>query len=488
MKTIVIGSTKHLIMALFYASLGIFIGLLVTGVWFLNERPELDIWHTTALSSEFRDSSDVASFSDYLALEQSLFDEVEKKIYDQTKAPHPSILNRYVRGSLADPQNWRYEWNRSYQWQNEEAKFGVLLLHGMSDSPYSLSHFAHRFKDSAHILGLRLPGHGTIPSGLVDVRWQDMAAAVSLATNELKQAMNGKPVYVVGFSTGAALALNHELARVADDLSPDFDGMIFLSPAIGLPPVAAGAKWQAKLGTLLGLEKLNWNSIQTEYDPFKYNSFAVNAGDVVYQLALRNQVLLETSSEAQLKQLAPILAFQSLTDDTVSTSAVVTDLFQKLPSMGHQLVIFDINRNEFNMGLIKTDPMLSFTGLFNTKHLKYSLTLVHNESEPAKRTQDVKAMTYFPERAPHEEDLNLYWPRNVFSLSHVALPFPIEDSLYGPEGVHYVKRIQIGAASTRGERRVLGVSADEILRQKWNPFFPYLMSRIDNFVTEQQNE
>ena len=486
MKTIVIGSTKHLIMAFFYASLGVLLALLVTGVWLLNARPDLDIWHTTELTSEFKHSSGIDSFTDYLLAEQRLFDEVEKKIYDQTQAPHPSILNRYVRGSLADPQNWRKDWNRSYQWPNQEAEFGVLLLHGMSDSPYALSHVAKHFRDSAYVLGLRLPGHGTIPSGLVDVQWQDMAAAVSLATDEIKQAMNGKPVYVIGFSTGAALALNHELERVAANQSTDYAGMVFLSPAIGLPPVAAGAQWQAKLGAFLGLEKLSWNSIQTEYDPFKYNSFAVNAGDVVYQLAERNQMLINGMSQKNLMQIAPVLAFQSLTDDTVSTQAVVTDLFQKLPSNTHQLVIFDINRNEVNMALIPEDPMLSFTGLFNTKHLKYALTLVHNNLETKNRLRDVEAITHFPDSEPEREKLNLNWPKNVFSLSHVALPFPIEDSLYGPEGVHYIERMQIGAASTRGERGVLGVSADEILRQKWNPFFPYLISRLDRFVEQQQ--
>ncbi|AQS35639.1 Alpha/beta hydrolase family [Shewanella psychrophila] len=482
MRTIVIGSTKHLLMAIFYASLGIFVALLVAGVWFLNARPDLDIWHTVDLESDFKRTKGLETFSDYLDLEKVLFKEVEEKIYDQTLTPHPSILNRYVRGSLADPQKWRHDWNRSYEWPNEDADFGVLLLHGMSDSPYALSHVAKHFEDKAYVLGLRLPGHGTIPSGLVDIQWQDMAAAVSLATEHLKRVLNGKPLYVIGFSTGAALALNHELERLAKNKTGEYSGMVFLSPAIGLPPVAAGAQWQSKLGALLGLEKLSWNSIQTEYDPFKYNSFAVNAGDVVYQLAERNQLLLDQASRQQLESLSSVLAFQSLTDDTVSTQAVISGLFQKLPQDNHQLVIFDINRTEVNMGLIPDDPILHFGGLFNTTHLKYDLTLVHNNFDTLDLPRDVVAETHFAQGEPTKEALNLRWPRNVYSLSHVALPFPIEDSLYGPEGVHYVKRIQIGATSTRGERGVLGVSADEILRQKWNPFFPYLISRTDKFI------
>ncbi|WP_076415441.1 carboxylesterase [Shewanella sp. UCD-KL12] len=484
MKTIVIGSTKHLVMALIYASIGIFIALLATGVWLLNSRPDLDIWHTVDLESEYNSSLAIETFSQYISLEQKLFEEVERKIYDQTQAPHPSVLNRYVRGSLADPQNWRIDWNKSYEWSKEDADYGVLLLHGMSDSPYALSHVAKHFKGKAHILGLRLPGHGTIPSGLVDVKWQDMAAAVSLASEHLNKQLKGKPIYVVGFSTGAALALNHELERVLAQQKPDYSAMVFISPAIGLPPVAAGAQWQAKLGELLGLEKLSWNSIQTEYDPFKYNSFAVNAGDVVYQLAERNQHILQQLTDEQLMALPSILTFQSLTDDTVSTEAVFTGLYHKLPKHNHQLVVFDINRTDINMGLIPEDPMLDHLGLFNTQYLDYDLTLVHNNLATHENLRDVEAETYFANGDTEKVSLATSWPYNVFSLSHVALPFPIEDSLYGPEGVNYIERIQIGAASSRGERGVLGVSADEILRQKWNPFFPYMIEKADDFISD----
>src|SRR4030088_3017231 len=39
----------------------------------------------------------------------------------------------------------------------------------------------HARSSSAWVIGLRLPGHGTVPSGLTIRRWQDMAAAVRLA-------------------------------------------------------------------------------------------------------------------------------------------------------------------------------------------------------------------------------------------------------------------------------------------------------------------
>ncbi len=517
MKTLLIHSTKHLSIAVTYACLGVIAAALAFGVWFLNARPDLSIWHSTMLEHQFRLDSEVDDFPAYQALEAKLFEEVESKIYRRTQHLEQP-LNRYWHGSFADPDNWPKAWNRSYEWAKPDAEFGVLLLHGMSDSPYALSHFAEHFKGRAHLLGLRLPGHGTIPSGLVELKWQEMARAVELATKHLKQQLGDKPLYVVAFSTGAALALNHELERLAHNSTLSYRGMIFLSPAIGLSPVAAGAKWQDRLGRLLGLEKLSWNSIQTEYDPFKYNSFAVNAGDVVYQLAERNQQLMQAMSQAQLAELADILTFQSVADATVSTPAVVSNLYGRLPSKQHQLVLFDINRQPLSLALVVSDPLTALLPSLSLDAPRFDLTLVQNrqavpernqegeqelvaqtvlsqsdlsqhkpsQNEPLKSLDEAEANRYQPGQVVVHQPLGLSWPAGIYSLSHVALPYPASDSLYGTAFVKGSHRVQIGAAATRGERGVLGVSAAEVLRQKWNPFFPYLLARVDSFIQARQ--
>ncbi|MGS0729886.1 alpha/beta hydrolase, partial [Shewanella sp. 0m-11] len=167
MKAIIIGSTKHLAFALFYASLGTSIALIAMAVWFLNSRPDLSLWHTTDLTSEYRVNSNLNSFEEYLELEDKLFAELESKVYQQPVDPQSfDIINRYVRGSYSDPGHWEQDWNRSYEWPKADAEYGVLLLHGMSDSPYAMSHFGKHYKNKAHVLGLRLPGHGTLPSAL----------------------------------------------------------------------------------------------------------------------------------------------------------------------------------------------------------------------------------------------------------------------------------------------------------------------------------
>jgi hypothetical protein len=78
------------------------------------------------------------------------------------------------------------------------------------------------------------------------------------------------------------------------------------------------------------------------------------------------------------------------------------------------------------------------------------------------------------------EPLGLFYPPDVFSLSHVAVPFPITDSLYGlrpdPEDEFGVS---LGSLATRGERGILIVSIDSLLRMASNPFFDFMIGKIE---------
>jgi hypothetical protein len=68
-------------------------------------------------------------------------------------------------------------------------------------------------------------------------------------------------------------------------------------------------------------------------------------------------------------------------------------------------------------------------------------------------------------------------------LSHVALPFPTSDGLYGthPDPDEDFG-VQLGAVAARGERGALIVSLDSLLRMSSNPFFPYLVGRIEEGI------
>jgi hypothetical protein len=78
--------------------------------------------------------------------------------------------------------------------------------------------------------------------------------------------------------------------------------------------------------------------------------------------------------------------------------------------------------------------------------------------------------------------LGLTYPQDVFSLSHLALPFPMNDPLYGLEPDSNEYGANLGAIATRGERGTLIVSMDSLIRMSANPFFEYMMGRIEEGI------
>ena len=65
------------------------------------------------------------------------------------------------------------------------------------------------------------------------------------------------------------------------------------------------------------------------------------------------------------------------------------------------------------------------------------------------------------------------------SLSHIALPFPMDDALYGLQpSPDEDFGVNLGAMATRGERGTLLLSIDFLSRMSANPFFPYMLERI----------
>ncbi|MCB1204766.1 MAG: alpha/beta fold hydrolase, partial [Verrucomicrobiae bacterium] len=337
--------------------------------------------------------------------------------------------------------------------------------------------------EGAHIIGLRLPGHGTAPSGLIEFKREDMEAAVRLAMIHLHEEIGDRPLYLAGYSNGGALAVLYALECLENGPLPKVSGIVLVSPAIGVTPAAAFAVWQGRIGHWLGLEKLAWNSISAEYDPYKYNSFAVNAGDQVYRLTAEiGRHLDRLDGEERLASFPPVLAFQSVVDATVSTPALIEGLFSRLPGEHHELVLFDLNRTGIIESFLAKDPEEHLEQLIKASKKPFSLTVLKNRDE---HHLDLEVI-HLPQIETKAEfsDPGLAWPRGVYSLSHVALPFPPDDPIYG-NGIgpdEEKAAFQIGNVVLRGEKGVMRISPVDQLRLRWNPFYSWMEDRASNFM------
>jgi len=476
---------KHLGLFVAYGLAGAVLALAVAYVAYLHGRPDLKPWHTVRLAAEFRaaDRGRVRTLADYRAVEERVFAELRDAIYPRTAPEDRRLLNRYFTGSLSDPGRYRRDWNRTHELAAPDPRGAVLLLHGLSDSPYSMRPLAERLHAAGYrTLAVRLPGHGTAPSGLVHAQWQDWAAATRLGARHLRERIGAeRPLYVVGYSTGGALAVEYALARLAGEDLPRVDGLILVSAAIGVSRVAALAVWQARLAAVPGLDKLAWSSIGPEFDPFKYVSFAINAGVQIRALTTEIDARIAALDKGGgVKGMPRVLAFQSAADATIDAAALVRVLLGRLAPEGHELVAFDVNRHAEAAPLLAPGTGENLRRLLAAGPLPYALTVITNRDPHSADT--VAQRRAAGATATESEPIGIAWPPDVLSLSHVALPFPPADPLYGAERPAAPEGIYLGRPELLGERGLLSVPDSELVRLRFNPFFAYLERRVLEFV------
>ncbi len=477
---------KRLGLYLSVAVFGFIVGATALYIYWVNSGPSLQLWHTEQLAAEFtaERADEIRTFYAYRQLEEELFDQLDKQIFARTETGPAFSLARFSAGSAADPRRWETNWNHSFEFPADTPAGGVLLLHGMSDGPYSLRALGEELNRHDYwVVGLRLPGHGTAPSGLKSIRWEDMAAAVRLGIAHLASRVGQDSLHIVGYSTGAPLALDYALNVLDGSGSPMPTSLVLISPAIGISAAAALASWKVQLAHLPGLEKLAWTQVLPEFDPFNYNSFTSNAGDQVHRLTRSVAGRVEArAASGPIETFPPTLVFLSTVDATVSVDAVIDNLLEHLAPDRHQLVLFDINRSRVKTTLLVYDPGPLTTRLMAAEDLPFHLTLITNEHPDSNKVVSRYKAPFSAETST--EPLSLAWPRGVISLSHVALPFPPDDPLYGRRQSENEATLHLGQMDFQGERGLLKFSADWLLRLRHNPFYEFLETKVLEWVDE----
>lgn len=446
--------------------------------------PALQLWHTFVPAELRADDLDRADWAGYLAKEDEIMAsvraEVSQKLPPEARAP----INRYFEQSPVFPARFKQDWNRSYVLEPAGKPIGVaVLLHGLTDSPYSLRNIARRYQErNFAVIGIRMPGHGTVPAGLTDVRWEDWMAATRLAVREARRRVPAPaPLHLVGFSNGGALAMKYSLDALENPQLPRADRVILFTPMIGITRFARFAGLAGLPAILPPFANAAWLSIVPEFNPFKYNSFPVNGARQSYRLTDALQAQIQRMSRAgALAALPPVLTFQSVIDFTVSTPAIITALYAHLPDNGSELVLFDVNRTVKFGPLLRPSTYAALADLTPTTPQTYRFTAVVNANE---ESYDTVERSIAPGQLEATvRPLDLKYPPGIFSLSHLAIPIPMDDPLYGMTPDPATKDefgFNLGALSARGERGALVVDQDFLARLPSNPFFPYLVAKIE---------
>ncbi|PUA29160.1 MAG: alpha/beta hydrolase [Cellvibrio sp. 79] len=456
-------------------------------------------WHRIILDEEFSTADLTADYQwkDYLAQEDRLFAQLHKVLADNPRTDayryqQDSLLNSFnhidnnrALPNAANQHKIINNWNRSFVLKPTQMRGGIVMLHGLSDSPYTVRSLALHFQEQGfYVIAARLPGHGTLPSGLLNVQWEDWAAVTKLAMRELQMQLGeNNNIYFVSYSTGAALAVDYTLNAQLDKKLPQPKKLVLLSPMFGVSKFAVLSKSVDLIGHIPLLSSERWLSKQPEYNPFKYNSFTVNAGWQARSLT-RNleEKMTMVEKSVGLKNFPPVLGFQSLMDATISTAAVEHFFAHKFQPYKNELVIFDINRHQNYLPITRSASTELFTRVFVDGNPKnYNLVRIGNTNSSSHQVSEWRRNAESSD--DKEMPLSLEFPRGVFSLSHIALPFPINDPTYGlepDEGEFY--GIRLGNLNFRGERNTLALAADTNQRLNANPFYSYMEKRIDEWL------
>ncbi len=469
---------------------GAVIGIVVSYLALERRGEQPQAWHRLEPEGELRadDAARVPDLAAYLRLERDLFDEGSAEL--ARRAPGLPPLSRFDPSSPSHPSRFDRDWNRTFElWPPGEPRGEALLLHGLSDSPYSLRAIARLLvAQGYHVLGLRLPGHGVVPGGLATVTRDDWRAAVRLGVRGTggRAAAAGRPFVLVGYSSGAALALDYTLHALRHGGEPVPTRLVFLSPAFAVTRAAALAPWRVRIGRLPGLAKLALSPIEPEFDPFKFNSFPLAAGAELYRLTRELDAELRSLEGARPpRPLPPLLTIQSVVDATVPPVESLTRLYrhvERRQEQASELLLFDANRRAEIASLLgpQADELLALA--HPGQRFAFRVTLVTNadagsfEVVAKSRAPDTLETVVTP--------LGLAWPPGVYSLSHVAVPFPPDDPVYGTIPASGHAPFPLGALEIKGERGAFRVPATLLARLRYNPFFAVVENHIAAFLAD----
>ena len=213
---------------------------------------------------------------------------------------------------------------------------GVLLVHGLTDSPYFMRYLAEFFRDNGfRVMAVLLPGHGTQPGDLLGVTWHEWDKAVAYGADRLAEEVD--EVYLAGFSAGGALSVCQSLR---DD---QVRGLFLFSPAFRITPRAAWANLHRLYSWLMPSAK--WVGIRPDKSSYKYESLPKNAVAQMHALTQKLNSLLQ-------KQEINIPVFVAASqDDTTANTPATLDFMAHAHHPLSRLVLYTTDTGKFPPGI-----------------------------------------------------------------------------------------------------------------------------------------
>jgi carboxylesterase len=202
------------------------------------------------------------------------------------------------------PNGFITDWSADGSGVNKE--IGVVLVHGYTGSPSSMRPWAEYLNQQGYTVRVPLlPGHGTKPEDLSEIKWQQWPEKIESELDELRK--NCTKIFICGFSMGGGTTLH-----VATKRSDKIAGIILVNPMIHLPFIGT------KLAYLLSRIKKYRSSAGDDIKRpgVTQGGYEVMSTEGIYQIL---QMLKYT--RANLHRVSvPMQLFHSVDDHTLPVS------------------------------------------------------------------------------------------------------------------------------------------------------------------------
>lgn len=237
------------------------------------------------------------------------------------------------------PDGWMQDWAASGSGEN--ARIGVLLVHGFTGSPASMRPWGEFLHSKGFTVRVPLlPGHGTVPEDLNRVKWQEWPAKVESELSQLRTSCD--VIFLVGLSMGGGTVLN-----VAASTDSAIAGIVLVNPMIhvkGVPvELAFFMSRLQKMRTSVGDDIKRPGITEWGYDALPTRG--------VYQLLQ----MLRITRKSLKNITVPVQLFHSVDDHTLpvtNTEIILNELGSKSKSRIELVNSYHVATMDYDQELI----------------------------------------------------------------------------------------------------------------------------------------
>lgn len=251
----------------------------------------------------------------------------------QEQYPCPMSVENAPAGSM---QDWRAVGKGAH------SKIGIIFVHGFTGSPISMRPWAEFFHNKGYSISVPLlPGHGTKPSDLNSVKWQQWPAKVEEELDWMHA--QGMTVFIFGLSMGGGTTLNVALKN-----SSSIAGLVLVNPMIHVKFVTPQIAW-----AISRFQKMR----DSVGDDIKKPGVTEHGYDLLSGIGLYQLLKMLSYTRKRLHDVsAPLLLFHSKEDHVlpVTNTEIVMKGVGSIPKQRIELI------NSYHVATLDYDQEIIF--------------------------------------------------------------------------------------------------------------------------------